>query len=154
MTTRTETTEVQTGHVGINVRDLSRSSGFYRELLGFETLPESEEEGRRFAFLGYGDQPVLTLWEQADSGFDAQRAGLHHLSFQVESIKLVQELEERARALGARFVYDGIVPHADGMQSGGVYFEDPDGVRLEIYSPTGAEGRQAPVEGGPSCGFF
>jgi catechol-2,3-dioxygenase len=55
--------------------------------------------------------------------------------------------------LGAALAYDGIVPHAEGATSGGLYFTDPDGLRLEIYAASGIEGR-APVEGAPSCGFF
>jgi hypothetical protein len=35
-----------------------------------------------------------------------------------------------------------------------LYFTDPDGLRIEVYSPTGAAGRAAPVAGAPSCGFF
>ncbi|HLA74470.1 MAG TPA: VOC family protein, partial [Gammaproteobacteria bacterium] len=34
------------------------------------------------------------------------------------------------------------------------FFEDPDGIRLEIYAPSGAAGCQAPMPGAPSCGFF
>ena len=52
------------------------------------------------------------------------------------------------------FIYDGIVPHAEGTQSGGIFFEDPDGIRLEIYAPSGAGDRQPPSPGAPSCGFF
>ena len=33
-------------------------------------------------------------------------------------------------------------------------FEDPDGIRLEIYAPRGAEEAEAPIAGAPSCGFF
>ena len=33
-------------------------------------------------------------------------------------------------------------------------FEDPDGIRLEIYAPTGAGDHAAPTPGAPSCGFF
>jgi catechol 2,3-dioxygenase-like lactoylglutathione lyase family enzyme len=65
----------------------------------------------------------------------------------------VEEARRKLLRLGAPFVYEGIVPHAEGAQSGGVFFEDPDGIRLEIYSPTGAAGA-APVAGAPSCGFF
>ncbi len=42
------------------------------------------------------------------------------------------------------FIYDGIVPHAEGAQSGGIFFEDPDGIRLEIYAPNGAADHGAP----------
>ncbi|MES2462541.1 MAG: VOC family protein, partial [Armatimonadota bacterium] len=37
--------------------------------------------------------------------------------------------------------------------SGGLFFEDPDGTRLEIYAPSGVEGT-VPTSGAPTCGFF
>jgi len=145
---------LQTGHVGVNVTDTERSGRFYREVFGLDRLGESQEDGRRFVFLGHAEKLVLTLWQQSAGRFDAARPGLHHLSFQVESIEDVREVERRLRARGARFLYDGIVPHGEGADSGGVYFEDPDGIRLEVYAPAGARGRPAPAAGAPSCGFF
>ena len=146
--------EVQTGHVGLNVTDLSRSVRFYSEVFGLEVLKESDVAGRRFAFLGAGAKTVLTLWEQSAGRFDAGAPGLHHLSFRVEDINAVKEVERKVREAGARLIYDGVVPHAEGADSGGLFFEDPDGTRLEVVTPAGAGGTQAPVAGAPSCGFF
>ena len=145
---------IQTGHVGLNVSDLDRSKGFYQQVFGFEVMGESQEEGRRFVFLSEGSTLVLTLWQQGEGRFEKQRPGLHHLSFQVATIDDVKKAEERLRALNVPFIYDGIVPHAEGSQSAGVFFEDPDGIRLEIYAPNGAADRTAPSPGAPSCGFF
>jgi lactoylglutathione lyase len=35
------TTDLKTGHIGLNVTNLERSSNFYRAVLGFETVFES-----------------------------------------------------------------------------------------------------------------
>jgi catechol-2,3-dioxygenase len=145
---------LQTGHVGLNVSNLERSKKFYQEVFGFQVILESQTEGREFVLLGDGRTLVLTLWQQSEGQFEKRRPGLHHLSFQVDTIDTVQEFERRLRALNINFIYDGIVPHAEGMQSGGIFFEDPDGIRLEIYSPTGADKHDAPIPGAPSCGFF
>jgi lactoylglutathione lyase len=144
----------ETGHVGLNVSDLNRSKRFYQDVFGFVVLDESQEEGRRFAFLSQGTKLVLTLWQQSSGRFEKQRPGLHHLSFQVGSIEEVRNSEQRLKQLNVPFIYDGIVPHAEGAESGGIFFEDPDGVRLEIYTPSGAGDREAPSHGAPSCGFF
>jgi lactoylglutathione lyase len=144
----------QMGHVGLNVSNLARSKEFYGAILGFDVMMESEEKERRFVLLGRGPQVLLTLWEQAKGAFTPSQAGLHHLSFQVDEMAQVRRAEEQLRALGTEFFYDGVVPHAEGMASGGIFFRDPDGIRLEIYAPKGAEGRHAPVAGAPSCGFF
>ncbi len=144
---------LEAGHVGLNVSDLERSKRFYREVFGFELKGESHADDRRFAFLGTTDRLLLTLWQQSSGRFARERPGLHHLSFQVASVDVVREAERRLRELGVRFQYDGLVPHAEDVTSGGVFFEDPDGIRLEIYCPDGITG-EVPVPGVPSCGFF
>jgi lactoylglutathione lyase len=144
----------QTGHIGLNVSDLDRSRLFYQRVFGLEAAHLSEQDGRRFVFLAKDGVLVLTLWQQAEGRFDAARPGLHHLSFQVDTIDQVRTAERTLRELGATFAYEGIVPHEEGADSGGIYFEDPDGLRLEIYAPTGAAGTPAPVSGAPTCGFF
>nr|WBO78025.1 VOC family protein [Streptomyces sp. SBE_14.2] len=145
---------LRTGHVGLNVTDLDRSLAFYRDVLGFALLAEGKEEGRRYAFLGDGGAPVLTLWQQAGEAYDGTRSGLHHLAFQVDSVERVRAYETALREYGAEFAHDGVVAHAEGAGSGGIFFFDPDGVRLEISVPSGAEGAPAPHESAPTCGFF
>ncbi|MFF4268892.1 VOC family protein [Streptomyces sp. NPDC001536] len=145
---------LRTGHIGLNVTDLGRSLAFYRDVLGFALIGEGKEEGRRYAFLGDGERLVLTLWQQAGKGFDGDRAGLHHLAFEADSIDRVREYEQALRTYGVDFAYDGVVAHREGAASGGIFFHDPDGTRLEISVPSGAEGAPAPVESAPTCGFF
>ena len=80
---------LQTGHIGLNVSDIARSKQFYQQIFGFETTLESEESGKLFVFLTQGDRLVLTLWQQSGGTFAKDRPGLHHLSFQVDSVELV-----------------------------------------------------------------
>lgn len=145
---------LQTGHVGLNVTDLDRSMDFYGKVFDFEVLGEGKETDRRFAFLGRDGKLQVTLWQQSAAAFPTASAGLHHLSFQVETVDEVKDAEAVLRDLGAEFAYDGVVPHGEGASSGGIFFTDPDGIRLEIYSPSGAEAHQAPTAGAPTCGFF
>ncbi|MER5732739.1 VOC family protein [Streptomyces sp. NPDC002138] len=145
---------LSTGHIGLNVTDLGRSLGFYRDVLGFEPLGEGKEADRRYAFLGQDGALVLTLWEQATGPFAPAAAGLHHLALSAGTIEDVRAYEERLRALGVEFAYEGVVAHREGGASGGIFFHDPDGTRLEISVPTGAEGAPAPTTGAPTCGFF
>ena len=140
------------GHVGINVTNLDRSRDFYTSVLNLRQTGGSDDAGRRYAFLSDDQRIVLTLWEQSKGRFSNATPGLHHLSFQVPSIDDVRAAEERLRARGAKFVYDGIVPHAAGRDSGGIFFEDPDGTRLEIFTTSGAAGKVH--RDGPACGFF
>ncbi|MFF8451016.1 VOC family protein [Streptomyces leeuwenhoekii] len=145
---------LQTGHVGVNVTDLERSLAFYRAVFDFEVMAEGREEDRRWAFLGRDDRLFVTLWQQSAGSFAADRPGLHHLSFQVGTVEEVKATEEVLRGLGAEFAYDGVVPHGENGTSGGIFFTDPDGIRLEIYAPAGADPAHAPTPGAPTCGFF
>lgn len=146
---------MKTGHVGLNVPDVARALPFYTGVFGWHVLSESADPEKRFAFLGDRDGVVVTLWEQSDGGFAADRPGLHHLAFEVGSIDDVEAAEERVRALGGTVQHGGIVPHAEGAGSGGIFFTDPDGIRLEIYAGAGAhEHGPAPSGSAPTCGFF
>ena len=135
------------GHVGLTVRDVRRSVPFYREAFGLTLMQEGEARGIRFAFLGDGTRVTLTLWEH-----DAP-PGLHHLAFGADSADSLRAAEARLARLGALMAYEGIVPHADGAASGGLFFTDPDGLHVEIFAADGATGA-APVPGAPTCGFF
>lgn len=146
--------KLRTGHVGLNVTDLTRSLAFYQGVLGFELLGEGKEEGRRHAFLGQDGELVLTLWQQADGAYAPAAAGLHHLALSAGAIDEVRAYEERLRELGVEFAYEGVVAHGEGTASGGIFFHDPDGTRLEISVPVGAEDAPAPTSGAPTCGFF
>ncbi|WP_225832134.1 VOC family protein [Streptomyces sp. NK08204] len=147
---------LRTGHTGLNVTDLNRSLAFYRDVLGFALLVEGKEGDRRYALLAEegGDQPALTLWQQAQGPYDRGRAGLHHLAFTADSIDRVREYETALRAAGVDFAHDGVVAHREGGTSGGIFFHDPDGTRLEIAAPLGPEGAPAPHAEAPTCGFF
>lgn len=142
------------GHVGLNVTDLERSVDFYRRALGFEQLGASTEGEHRFAFLGFDGALRLTLWQQSDGEFSAKTPGLHHLSFQVDTIEQVLAVEAVLKELGVTFAHDGVVAHGEGAASGGIFFSDPDGIRLEVYAPSGADIAPAPSGSAPTCGFF
>ncbi|MGF7031143.1 catechol 2,3-dioxygenase-like lactoylglutathione lyase family enzyme [Paenibacillus mucilaginosus] len=145
---------MKTGHVGLNVADLDRSAAFYRRVFGFQEKYRSDEAGREFAFLGDDSGLVITLWQQSEGTFDAGRPGLHHLSFEAASVEQIRSIEEGLRADGVELIYDGIVPHGETANSGGIFFLDPDGIRLEIYVPEGVQGHAHTHTEGPACGFF
>ncbi|MFI6847182.1 VOC family protein [Kitasatospora sp. NBC_00085] len=154
--TTLSSTTLQTGHVGLNVTDLDRSIAFYRRTLGLELINEGTDPDRRFAFLGRDGRLLITLWQQSTGTFATAAPGLHHLSFQVDSLDEVRAAEQVLRELGAEFAHEGVVPHGEGAASGGIFFTDPDGIRLEIYTPKGVDetGAAAPAGSAPTCGFF
>jgi lactoylglutathione lyase len=141
------------GHVGLNVRDIKQSTRFYQNIFEYDLMGESNENGKDFVFLGKDGKVRITIWQQSTAEFNKTTSGLHHLAFGVDSIERVDEIQRKLKELRVKFIYDGIVPHAEGAQSGGIFFEDPDGIRLEVYAPKGAEKYVAPSDA-PSCGFF
>ncbi|WP_030233249.1 VOC family protein [Streptomyces sp. NRRL S-350] len=147
---------LQTGHVGLNVTDLARSVDFYRAVLGLQVTHEGTDPERRYALLGRDGRLVVTLWQQSTGTFPTASPGLHHLSFEVASLDEVRAAERLLRELGAGFAHDGVVPHSEGSASGGIFFTDPDGIRLEIYTRSGVDetAAAAPTSGAPTCGFF
>ena len=90
-------TAYATGHVGLNVADLDRSIDFYARIFGWDL----QGRGDGYAFLGDDDRLVLTLWNQSSGSFATDQPGLHHLSFQVDSIDEVEQAETRVRELGS-----------------------------------------------------
>jgi lactoylglutathione lyase len=154
---------VRTGHVGINVTNLERSLAFYVEVFGLEVLGQSTDDGRQFAFLGnpdvtsddFLDKLAITLWEQGSGTFSTQTPGLHHLAFHVESVEEVERVRDQVQSLGVELLYGGaIVPHSNAFESGGFFFLDPDGVRLEVCAGAGVAKERAVAGAAPSCGFF
>ena len=134
--------------------DLDRAVRFYEHVFGFTVAGRTDADARRFAFLKHGDSLILTLWQQSTGRFEATRPGLHHLSFRVPTLADVRAAEARVHEAGGRFLYDGAVPHGEGASSGGIFFEDPDGTRLEIFTTDGLQHAHAATPGVSICGFF
>jgi catechol 2,3-dioxygenase-like lactoylglutathione lyase family enzyme len=104
-------------HVAFGVRDQAASETWYRDVLGLE---------REFAD-AWGDTPVAVM--AAGSGLalfkGGDSRGFRHLAFRVdrENFELAQE---DLREAGIKFEFE------DHDVSHSIYFEDPDGVRLEL----------------------
>jgi len=138
------------GHVGLNVTDVERSTHFYTQVFQLSVT----HRGRKYVYLASGDDVVLTLWEQSTGSFSGSSPGLHHLAFQVPSFDEVEQVERRLRAMNVQILHDGVAAHGEAEQSGGLFFVDPDGVRLEVFCSEGAGDRGAPYGEEPTCGFF
>jgi lactoylglutathione lyase len=146
--------KVELGHVGLNVTNLEGSKAFYLALFDWKVLITSEDGEQKFAVLGNEKGAVLTLWEQSEGTFSSVTPGLHHLALQVSAPEDVQQMKKKLEELDIPIVYGGIVLHAEGRDSGGIYFNDPDGIRIEVFSAAGMNGLQEVHTHGPSCGFF
>lgn len=102
-------------HVALRVTDIERSSAFYERHLGLERL----SRGPSSAFLAAGTNHFVAL-------FRADLAGLDHHCYTIEDYDPAAVVE-RLRAVG-------LTPRrADDR----VYFDDPDGLEVQLASRWG-----------------
>lgn len=121
----------QLGHVVLNVRDLQRSAGFYREVLGLREVARIRDIGIMFAGADNRTHHELLLLSAPDAPEAApSRLGLNHIAWQVGTTD--EELKAAVDELADRGVkIEHTVNHGDMTHS--AYFKDPDGNTLEVF---------------------
>jgi len=139
--------QISTGpihHLRLTVTDVERSRQFYTGLLGFDVAVESPPDddpaaAEVFRILFGGivmirGSLLLGLRPMAPAGdrFDADRVGLDHLSFSVDSRA---ELERAAELLDEAGVPRGQITSLPSFGIDVLPFADPDGVQLELTAP-------------------
>lgn len=117
------------GHVVLKVRDLERSTHFYRDILG---LKEVGQFPGRMVFFSAGenhhDVAVLKVGPDAPLG-PPNAVGLYHVALKIgNSLDELRAAKAHLEAHGVRI--QGISDH-DVSQS--IYLEDPDGNGLELF---------------------
>ena len=114
-------------HAVLYVRDVARSVGFYRDVLGFRVVHERATA----AFLRAADSD-----NDHDLGLFAVRgnaqhsggtvAGLYHLAWSVNTLPELAEFAKKLTAAGA------LVGSSDHAVSKSLYGKDPDGIEFEV----------------------
>jgi catechol 2,3-dioxygenase len=119
------------GGVHLKVENLERSLEFYKKVIGFQVLDQSDRQ----AVLGAGGNQLVTL-EQPDNVIPKQprRSGLYHYAILLPSRKelgkVLRHLLEIQYPIGA----------GDHLVSEALYLDDPDGNGIEIYSDRPSSG--------------
>jgi catechol 2,3-dioxygenase-like lactoylglutathione lyase family enzyme len=122
-------------YVGLSVRDVRRSTAWYRELLDMEI--ERENYGGSAwpsdwdeVLLRHPASGILIGLVQHPSNpgdpFSEFRTGLDHLEFEVEGSEQLDGWEERLRSLGIAY---------SRKQAHIIAFRDPDNIQLEFFYP-------------------
>jgi lactoylglutathione lyase len=121
-------------HVGLMVKDLERSIAFYRDVVGLEcrgTLVHTNP-AITLAFLGFPGTTETELELIHGYNDDLPVEGkVHHLAFTVDNL---DEEIERLKRLGVTFVDDAATTLPNGSRY--IFFEGPDGERLEFFETT------------------
>ena len=106
-------------HIVLHVQDVSRAKKFYTELLGMTVYRENDRQ----VFLHAGQQGVALFKKQGDAplttGNDMNHLALNVASGTYETLK--GELEKY-----------GVAVHGRPGEDRCIYFEDPDGHRLQL----------------------
>ena len=119
-------------HAVLFVRDVQRSAGFYRDVLGFRVLPMAPD-GFNAAFLqapGSTNDHDLGLFGIGDAAGASQAGratvGLYHLAWEVDTLDELERLQAALVQAGA------LVGSSDHGTTKSLYGQDPDGLEFEI----------------------
>ena len=119
------------GHVALRCADEDRSRAFYRDVLGFQVSEQDPEHGGTFMTLGDNFHTIDVFptpdVENAQKPRTGQ-VGLFHIAFEVAQY---EDLKDAYRTL---IEHEVPISHCtDHVSQRSIYFNDPDGNRLEIY---------------------
>ena len=125
------------GHLRLDVADLDRQTAFYTSVFGLTVRERATDDQSHYAFLTDG-QPVpgaedgmhhrLVLRQARDGGDDlGTTTRLDHFAWEVDDEAELWDVVQRLHELGIE------TDLQDAQIAWQCYFEDPEGVRLEVY---------------------
>jgi catechol 2,3-dioxygenase-like lactoylglutathione lyase family enzyme/GNAT superfamily N-acetyltransferase len=124
-------------HVEVYVSDLDRSKAFWGWFLSslgwskFQDWPAgiSWKLGETYLVLVQAEK------KHRDVPYHRCRPGLNHLAFHAASREHGDEMTAKLRERGVKILYEDRHPHAGGPDYYGVFFEDPDRIKVELVAP-------------------
>ena len=122
-------------HVAFTVRDVERSTAWYSDLLGLQTLIAVDDDEVSLRVLVHPDSGWiigLRQYHRQDDGgdFSEFRTGMDHIAFTVTSRAELDAWEGALRSRSATFT-----PVAETPIGTVIAFRDPDNIALEFWLP-------------------
>ena len=119
-------------HIAIICSDYMRSKYFYTEVLGFEIIAENYRENRNSYKLDLkvDENTAIELFSFPDApprNSYPEAHGLRHLCFAVD------DLDETIKTLSLKGIVFQEIRIDEYTQKRFVFFEDPDGLPIELY---------------------
>jgi lactoylglutathione lyase len=116
-------------HIAVYVQDLDRSTRFYHEVIGLDTIPEPFHDGKHTWFSVGGNAHLHVI---SGAGNPIAHDKNSHLCFSVASVPVFLE---RLKKAGVGYEDwpgkpQSITTRVDGVHQ--VYFKDPDGWWIEV----------------------
>jgi catechol-2,3-dioxygenase len=127
------------GHLVLYVRDIERSAGFYRDVLGWrQIVPDADGSSPLPAPIAAFSSPsdrthhellLIEVGPDAASQPEGRRVGLYHFGLKVgDSDEELREALDRLREAGTP-----VLGASDHTVTHSLYIADPDGNEIELY---------------------
>ncbi|MBI2608382.1 MAG: VOC family protein [Deltaproteobacteria bacterium] len=121
-------------HIEIYVSNLEKSIkfwGWFLKKLNYKKFQKWDEgiswkKGETYLVF------VQTKKKYLDISYHRCRVGLNHLAFHASSKRAVDEMIKSLEKRNIKILYPDKHPHAGGSQYYGVFFEDPDRIKVEF----------------------
>jgi catechol-2,3-dioxygenase len=117
-------------HAVLYVRDVGRSSAFYRDVLGFRTKVEIPGRAVFLQAEGSTNDHDLGLFAMGDGAGPSEAGrrtvGLYHLAWEVDTLTELARIQDALLGAGA------LVGASDHATTKALYAQDPDGIEFEV----------------------
>lgn len=123
----------QLSHVEIYVSDLKLSTIFWKwflEELGYKQF-QKWEDGISWKLGNTYIVFVQTIKKHNQIKYNRCQTGLNHLAFISESKLDVDKMYKKLKEKNISILYENKFPNAGGNNTYAVFFEDPDGIKVE-----------------------
>ena len=124
--------DLQFSHVGIYVTDIEKMADFYHRVLGFPITDRGPLHGAEMVFLSRNPREHHQVVLVAGKPPNLPDKVINQLSFRVASLGEVQRFYRRIRS---EELASDVHPICHG-HAWSVYFRDPEGNRIEVYTDT------------------
>jgi catechol-2,3-dioxygenase len=125
------------GHIVLYVRDIERSTRFYRDVLGWRQILPDASRPSRFPVAAFSapsgrthhELLLIQVGEDAAAQPEGRRVGLYHFGLKIgDSDDQLREALTQLEASGTT-----VVGASDHTVTHSLYIEDPDGNEIELY---------------------
>lgn len=116
-------------HIALYVQDLQRSTAFYRDVIGLDTIPEPFRDGRHTWFrIGEKSHLHLIAGAKLPAGWPKDS----HICFSVSSVESFAETLRKRKIEYENWPGEkgSITLRTDGVKQ--IYLKDPDGYWIEV----------------------
>ncbi len=122
-------------HVAITVSDVPEAMKFFRPFLRFlGYIVPASDEGQVIVSVSPRTGGAFNIWPATkDHAFEIYEPGLHHVAFNAESRKQVDEMHELVQTIGGEILEPPAEwPFTSVGKYYAVYFRGPDGLKFEF----------------------